>query len=316
VASWLTALLFVASACLTLAAAAVFADRLDHIGPRLGLPESLTGLLTALAADGPEISSALVALAQGEKRASLGVVIGSNVFNLAAMIGVSALLTGAVRLARRSLIVEGAVALASILVAVALLADLVPPAVALLGFVAIVAPYGLFLARRRAEVTSTMVPHVAARSDEPALWRPAALAAIAAAVILLGSVGMVSSSLSLADRWGISASLVGVLVLAVVTSLPNAFTAVRLGLSRRGTALVSEALNSNTINLLAGVMLPALVVGVAGLSTGGRFGLAWLTLMTLAALLPLGRARGMGRAGGAGLVALYLAFVIIELVRR
>ena len=88
--------LFAASAVLTLAAAGFFADKLDHVGPRLGLPESAVGLLTAVAADTPEIASAIVALISGNKDASLGVVLGSNVFNLAAMIGLSAVLAGAV----------------------------------------------------------------------------------------------------------------------------------------------------------------------------------------------------------------------------
>src|SRR5260370_15558562 len=91
----LAILLFVASFAVTLAAAGFFADRLDHVGPRLGLPEAVVGLLTAAAADAPEISSALVALAHGEKQVSLGVVLGSNAFNLAAMIGLSAILAGA-----------------------------------------------------------------------------------------------------------------------------------------------------------------------------------------------------------------------------
>jgi Ca2+/Na+ antiporter len=53
---------FLGSAALMFAAAGVFADKLDHVGPRLGLPESVVGLLTAVAADTPEISSAVVAL--------------------------------------------------------------------------------------------------------------------------------------------------------------------------------------------------------------------------------------------------------------
>ena len=103
----LAIVVFLASALLTFAAAAFFADRLDHIGPRLGLPEVVVGLLTAVAADAPEISSALIALSRGEKQVSLGVVLGSNVFNLAAMIGVSAVLAGAVTLRRDALVIEG-----------------------------------------------------------------------------------------------------------------------------------------------------------------------------------------------------------------
>src|SRR5438309_1196912 len=83
-------------------------------------PAAAVGLVTAAAADAPEISSALVALAHGEKQVSLGVVLGSNAFNLAAMIGLSAILAGTVSLHREALVLEGAVGLLATLVAAAL----------------------------------------------------------------------------------------------------------------------------------------------------------------------------------------------------
>src|SRR4051812_31367061 len=113
-------LVFLGSLAVTLAAASFFADKLDHIGPRLGLPEAIVGLLTAVAADAPELSSAVVALARGDKDVSLGVVLGSNAFNLAAMIGASAALAGIVTIGRRPLAVESVVAVAATLVAGAL----------------------------------------------------------------------------------------------------------------------------------------------------------------------------------------------------
>ena len=51
---------FAASLAVTLYAAATFAGRLEHLARRLGFAEAVIGLLTALAADGPEIVSALV----------------------------------------------------------------------------------------------------------------------------------------------------------------------------------------------------------------------------------------------------------------
>src|SRR5579862_2378648 len=99
--------LFMFSLVVTLAAARMFARRLDRLGLRFGLPEAVVGLLAALAADGPEISSALVALIKGAHSVSVGVLVGSNVFNLAAMIGVSALLAGTVLLRREALLLEG-----------------------------------------------------------------------------------------------------------------------------------------------------------------------------------------------------------------
>jgi cation:H+ antiporter len=312
-ALWLALPLFVASVAVTLAAAALFADRLDHIGPRVGLPEALTGLVTALAADGPEISSALIALAQGEKRVSLGVVLGSNAFNLAAMIGVSAVVAGVVRIGRRALAVEGAVALLATAVGAGVITGVLSAGLAMALLAATLVPYLLLIGRGASHAGPPMV-RAAASTDDPALWKPIALAALAVVLIVVGALGMVNAAVSIADRWGISAAIVGTLVLASLTSLPNAFTAIRLGVSHRGAALVSETLNSNTINLAVGVVLPALFLSVGGVSGLVGFDLVWLAVMTSFALLLLARTRGAGRGGGIALIAMYLAFVVVHVI--
>src|SRR5437660_11403068 len=107
----LAAPLFVASIALMLLASSLFAGRLDHIGLRLGLPEALLGLLTALAADAPEISSAIAALVQHEHAVAVGVVVGSNAFNLAAMLGLSAVVAARVRARHETLEIEAFVGL-------------------------------------------------------------------------------------------------------------------------------------------------------------------------------------------------------------
>ena len=135
-------------------------------------------------------------------------------------------------------------------------------------------------------------------------------------LIILGSTGMVESALALADTWNVPRVLVGVLVLAPLTSIPNAYTGVRLGLEHRGSALVSEALNSNTINLVGGLAIPALFVSLGALSTSVRIDLAWLMATTVLVLVLLLGRRGMGRGGGAVVVSLYVAFVAIQVIRR
>lgn len=302
---------FALSVFLTLGAAGSFADRLDHLAPRLGLPEALVGLLTALAADAPEISSALIALAKGAKSVSLGIVLGSNAFNLAAMIGLSALLAGSVCIERRPLAVEGAVGLLAVLLAAGVILELLAPALALLALAAVLIPYLLLLVRRPPQPGRVGRP-VAHRFRETPIWRLTSTILVAVGLIVAGSEGMVRSALSLADQWHLPTALVGVLILAVLTSLPNAYTAVRLGASHRGAALVSESLNSNTINLLGGVMVPALLIGLEPASGLVRFDLAWLILMTLVGLLLLTPRRGAGRAGGSLLVLLYVVFVVVQ----
>jgi cation:H+ antiporter len=306
VSTGLAAVVFVASLVATLGAAAVFADRLDGLGERLGLPEALVGLLAAVGADAPELATAIVALATGSHSVGFGVVVGSNMFNLAAMLGLSAILCGSVQIGRRALALEGGVALA-VTGAIVLLAFGVVPAWAALALsIAVLVPYA-FVAFRREPAPAQPQHHE--HVDGRTFW----LLAPAVGVIVLGSFGMVHAGLRLGHAAGLSDVVIGVLVLAVVTSLPNAYTGVRLGLARRGPALVSETMNSNTINLVGGLAIPALFVGV---SSGGlaRLDGVWLLIATAIALLLLRPRRGATRAGGVLLVALWVAFAVVQVV--
>jgi Ca2+/Na+ antiporter len=59
------------------------------------------------------------------------------------------------------------------------------------------------------------------------------------------------------SRFVIPEIVVGGLVLAAVTSLPNAVAAIYLAARGRGAATLSTALNSNTLNVAIGLLVPA-----------------------------------------------------------
>ena len=288
------------------------------------------GLLTALAADGPEVSSALVALIKGAHDASVGVIVGSNTFNLAAMIGVSALLAGCVQVARNTLLLEGSVALVVTVIVIALLVGWISAVPAVLAIACVVGLYLLLVLggeqlanrlglsrlaalvkdRDSGEDESEARAHL---SHEFVTHHQIALMAIDISLIVAGSFGMVQAALTLGDRWGIAPGVVGALILGPLTSLPNALTGVRLGRARRGAALVTEALNSNTINLVAGVALPSLFVTLAAKSAKDQLDLALLAVAMVATVALLAPRKGMGRAGAGLIMILYAAFVAVTL---
>jgi cation:H+ antiporter len=322
VSAALETLTFLGSLAITLVAAAVFADRLDRLGERIGLPEALLGLLTAAGADAPELAAAITALATGAKGAGLGVVVGSNVFNLGAMIGVSAIVAGSVTLRREALVVEGGVAL-GVTGAVCLLGfGVVPPWAALTIVLALLAPYVAVVAlaethtlswrRRRVFRHALGRRHHRGRPRGRELWGPLLAIPPAVAAIVLGSIGMVHASLRLGDRVGLPQVLVGVLLLAVLTSLPNAYTGIRLGRAGRGSALVSETMNSNTINLIGGIAVPALFVGFGRFSNLLAVDIAWLLAATALTLALLWRPTGVGRRGGVLLVLSWVGFAVVQ----
>ena len=304
--------LFVASLVVTLAAARSFAQRLDRIGTRFGLPEAVIGLLTAVAADGPEISSALVALVKGAHSTSVGVLVGSNAFNLAAMIGVSALLTGCVWLSRRDLAPEGAVCAAITMIAAAVLLRWLAPVPGAVLTAAVIVPYALWLrdAERHASGHSSEAPAASPKATHHLLG----LIVVDVGLIIGGSFGMVESALTLGGRLNISQALLGVLILGPLTSLPNASTAIRLGLAGRSTALVGETFNSNAINLGIGAVIPALFVSISHPSGTAKLQVAWVVAMTAVALAMLSRRRGIRRAEAAVLLVMYAGFVLVSVL--
>ena len=137
---------------------------------------------------------------------------------------------------------------------------------------------------------------------------------LALLVIVAGSTVMVDTSLVLADEIGLSHLVVGLLILAVVTSLPNASTAFRLARQGRADATVSETLNSNNINLLGGILIPAAILGLGTVSSGVPTDLVWLLVLTAATLGALATRSGIGRLAGVALVCGYVAFVIAHVV--
>ncbi|MGZ4180797.1 MAG: sodium:calcium antiporter [Solirubrobacteraceae bacterium] len=301
--------LFFVSLAVTLLAARFFAQRLDTIGTRFGLPEAMIGLLTAVAADGPEISSAMVALIKGAHTTSVGVLVGSNAFNLAAMVGVSALLTGCVALSRRDLAPEGALCASITVIAAAVLLRWLPPVVGVVLALAVAVPYALWL--REAERHALAGQLSARLQSERATHHLLGLIVVDLALIVGGSFGMVESALTLGHRWRVSEALLGVLILGPLTSIPNAATGIRLGRAGRATALIGETCNSNAINLGVGAIIPALFVSVTHPSGTGKLEVGWVVAMTLITIALLARRRGIRRPEAAALVIMYAGFVAI-----
>jgi cation:H+ antiporter len=305
---------------------------LECIGARLRFSEGLLGVVTALGADAPEICSASVALLAGHNDVGVGVVIGSNIFNLAALLGLSAIVAGRVDIGRQGLWLNGGTSLIVSLIVVALLLGWMSAGGCLALMALVLVPYVALLALRAPQLAALALPRAAKhflglavghahrdarqrrRVQHPA-WRDLLWLAFTLVLVIGSSVAAVRSVVWLAGRWGISHGIVGMLVLAALTSLPNVIAAVQLAREGRGAAVVSETLNSNTLNILAGLCVPALVIGIAAPSGLVVFAVLWLLGMKLVALAAASGRHGLQRSGGLVLVTLYLVFAAVVVAR-
>jgi cation:H+ antiporter len=318
----LAVLFFLGGLVVTSASSLVLARELDRIGARLGFSEALLGIVTALGADAPEISSAVAAIVAGHKKTGVGVVIGSNVFNIAALLGLSAVIAGHVRISPHGLVLNGAVALLAAVFGTLLVLRSLPAWAAFVLTLFVLAPYVALSSLRGPAIERLPLPlrtavreeQRDARRDEHAgrggLYDVLAVVPSLAAVVG-GATAMVLAAQSLGRRWDVSDVIIGTLVLAAVTGIPNVVGAVRLALHGRGAACVSESLNSNNANLLVGLCVPALALGVGTPSGLERFASFSMLALTGTACLLAYSGGGLTRREGATIMGLYAIFVVV-----
>jgi cation:H+ antiporter len=320
--------IFAAAAVASLSASWGLVSSLERIGARVGLSEALLGMLAALAADAPEITAAVTALIRGEDRIGAGVVLGSNVFNIAALIGLAGIVAGYIALHRRVVELGGAVAVWIALIALLLVVGAVTPLAALLLGLAVFVPYVLVLGMSgerierlplarswtgwlRAAITEEEQELEPAIHPQPGTRRDALLVGVTILIVVGASIAMERSGSRLGARHGVPEIVIGGIVLAAVTSLPNAVAGVYLALRGRASAVLSTALNSNAINVLAGLLIPTTFVGIGAASAQTTFVASAALAMTLLALGFAYSRRGLARAEGLALVVAYLAFAAV-----
>jgi cation:H+ antiporter len=268
----------------------------------------------------------VVALARGQASVGAGVVIGSNVFNLAALLGLAAVVAGWIGFHRRVVVLSGVPAVWVAAVCLLTVAGVVAAAGGLALAAVVLVPYVAVLGMRRARLEGLRLPAgwvrwlvAAVHEEETELaeairprrgtWRDAVSAMAALVVVVGASTVMEVAATAVGRRHAVADIVTGGLVLAVVTSLPNAVSAVYLARRGRGTAVLSTALNSNAINVVAGLLIPASLAGLGRGSGQGTLVAAWYAALTVVALALAYLGRGLGRAAGAVVIAGYLAFV-------
>lgn len=212
------AALFVGSLILSALASAVLAKRLDQIAARVGASAGLTGLIIAFAADSPEITSAISALTSGRHDLGLGVIFGSNIFNLAALLGLGALVAGPISCPRSTLLLNAGTALTVTAIVVAQRLYGLPTVITGVLLAAVTIPYvtvsaikpnhlgrlhvpRVFTNALRSAVTGTEVETTEGPLAPPPSWPDMIAIAPLLAAVVLASLGLVRAASVLVPAW-------------------------------------------------------------------------------------------------------------------
>lgn len=308
-------LLFVAGLALLVFGGDLLVRGASQLAAGLGIPPLIIGLtVVAFGTSSPELAVSVKSALSGNADIALGNVVGSNIFNVLFILGLSALITPlacSVRLLRLDVPL---MVLFSVIV-LGLAADhrvgrfdglfLVASLLVYIGFLIVQGR------REPAEAQEEFVRIPGARqSGGRDTLVSIALVAFGLLLLVVGSRWLVQSATAFAQQLGVSELVIGLTIVAAGTSLPEVVTSVVAAVRGERDIAVGNVVGSNLFNIM-GVLGVAAVVAPGGIGvTPAVIGFDLpVMIVVAAACLPIFFTGGdISRLEGGILFAYYIAY--------
>ena len=313
------ALLFAAAGLVVLAGGgellvrgAINTSRLLRISPVvIGLT------VVAFATSLPELAVSLLAALRGKPDLAVGNVVGSNIFNIAAIIGLSALLFAPLRMRTPKISFDIGVML---LASVALIAmgwnGLIGRGEGALFLVCLLL-FLVFRARGARNLIADDVESVAEDAMGPHGRRPRGVAFsivlifVGAGLLTFGAEVLVRGAVVMARVAGVSERVIAVTLVSAGTGLPELATAVVAGIRRHTAVAIGNVVGSNIFNVWGILGVVALVSPVEASAQLIHKDALWMfgfsAVLLLAAVKP---GRTVSRLEGSVLLVAYGAYLV------
>ena len=311
----MTYLLFIAGLAVLLVSAELLVRGAVALADRFGVPSLLIGLtVVAYGTSAPELAVAIGAVIDGAPSIAVGTVVGSNINNVLLVLGLPAVLFAralhTTPAARDVALMTGAGVLVLALARDGSLdrAD---------GTVLLVLLVAYVLATYRWARRQPARPEALAAHERRTALRPARReAGLAAALVLAGAGGLwlgaellVPAAIDVATALGVPPRVVGLVLVAIGTSLPELATAIVAAARGHADVALGTVVGSNIFRLLGILGVGCLIDPLPIAADVLRFDF-WIMIAAAAAHLPdAWRAEMVGRKGGVALLGAYGAYV-------
>ncbi len=259
-----------------------------------GISPLVVGLtVVAMGTSAPEMTVSVSAVLNGQSGLAVGNVIGSNIFNVLGILGISAVITPLavhLQVIRQEMPIMVGIAL---LVIVVTLDGVIGLTDALL-LTGLLVAYTVFLVvQSRAQGATTGDSGDRSSSAGGRLWLQALMVLGGLGLLVAGSELMVNASVFFARQLGVTEVVIGLTIVAIGTSLPEVAASVTAALKGERDIAVGNVVGSCVFNMLG-------VLGLGGLAAAFSPDLSglpvpksvlnfdlWVMLAALAACLPI-----------------------------
>jgi cation:H+ antiporter len=299
----------------------IFVDNLVDIGGALGISQVILGVTAAaIGTSLPEFGSAMIATFSGSVEIGVGTVIGSNIWNIAGILGISSIAAGVIGTDSKGINRDSLITLFTglILIFFMLFGD-----INWIASVVMIALYIFYLWRLIKSQNEYKKEKNKKESTEEITYNTPENTSIdkkKIIYVILGLSGLivgcrilVYSGVELARIAGIPEMIMGLFTLAIGTSIPELVVTLSSAMKGLHELSIGTVLGSNTFNILIGIGIPALFVSIPVDKLSLTFDAPVMILVTLMLIFLVKRSGKLTRNGGIILFATYITYAVIRL---
>jgi cation:H+ antiporter len=290
----------------------LFVDNLVEIGESLGVSHIILGVTaSAIGTSLPEFGSAMIAILTGSSDIGVGVVIGSNIWNIAGILGISAFVAGVIHTNRQEMTRDGVMTLLTALILTAFM-FLVDEITAVMGVVLIIIYAGYLWILIRSERNNNK--NNEKKIEKGKISRKTILMALIGITgLIIGARILVYSGVEIARIANIPEMLIGLFALAIGTSMPELVVTLTSAMKKLHSLSFGTVLGSNVFNIMIGLGVPALFMNIPIEPLSISFDAPVMIFVTALLLLLAGRKMKLTRYAGLILMITYVVYIVTRI---
>jgi len=264
---WL--LLLAGLACLILGAEILVRSG-SALAARLGISSLVIGLtVVAFGTSSPELAVSAKAALSGQSDIALGNIVGSNIFNVLFILGISALISPLVvskQLVKVDIPIMIGVSILLLLMAIDGKLSQLDGAVLFSGIISYTV-FSLWLSKKENKGNALgNTDKEKAKSGRGSVGMNILLCLIGLVILVIGAKWFVEGAVTIARQWGISELVIALTIVAAGTSMPEVATSIIAALRKETDIAVGNVVGSSIFNILAILGIASLLAGPKGLS--------------------------------------------------
>lgn len=289
-------------------------DGSSSVAKRFGISDLVIGLtIVAFGTSAPELMVSLVSSIKGSAQLAIGNVVGSNIFNILMIVGLTAVVMP-IKVQKNTITNEIPLVLLSSLALVACASDIVldggvgnvigrGDGILLLLFFTIFMRYTFSIAKSSGEESGEQIKLMP-------IWKSLLFIVLGLAGLIVGGQLFVDGASGIARSLGVSESVIGLTLVAGGTSLPELATSLVAAVKKKPGIAIGNVIGSNLFNIF-------LVLGASATVTPlplGNIGISDMLMLVVSSVLFWAagwffKDKTITRIEGAIMVALYVGYI-------